>query len=279
VREPASPGPGFQLDHVALAVHDIDAGLDRLIAELGATIISGEEAPGFRYAMLRVGDAAGGMNLEVLAPWQTDRDDFLARFLERHGDGPHHITFRERRIEGTLATLRERGIPLARTSTGFAPWQETFISPAHGSGTVIQIAGSSVVEAPMSEFLARARAGLHPPATAHSRLGCERHWWRHRQPVAPRAPAARLERIVVGTNDLQQVRELFVGVLGGNVLHSNATSLELDWRGSGRIRFEAGDVEGIIALDTEGGPESFRLGSAAFRRASDEPSLLNARVG
>src|SRR3954454_9308264 len=100
--DPAARHGEVDLDHVAVAVRDLEPVLDVLVGELGATPITGERVPGFQYVLLRVGDAEAGMNFEVLQPWRSEKDDFLERFVHHHGDLPHHLSFVMRDLEPML---------------------------------------------------------------------------------------------------------------------------------------------------------------------------------
>jgi hypothetical protein len=87
----------IDLDHTSFAVDDALAWARRLRRDLGATPIAGEVLPAFRYVLLYVGTVTSGARIELLDPVG---DGFLTRFLERHGTGPHHLTF-------TVPDLRE----------------------------------------------------------------------------------------------------------------------------------------------------------------------------
>lgn len=255
------------LDHVALAVPDIDEALDLLRSRLGATIISGDEVPGYRFAMTRVGDAEAGMNLEILEPRKTEEDDFLVRFLQRRGAGVHHLTFLQRDIAGTVAALRDRGYRMVRTRLDFGPWQESFIHPSHGCGTVVQLAGSTVPVPPMPELLAAARDARRPPPVPYDERSEDPFWWARRHPpgAVRRADPAVLERIVVGIVDPGLVRELYVGVLGGEVVAERGDGVEVAWGSSGRILFVQRDHAGVEALELSRFEGEFSMGSARFR--------------
>ncbi|MEA2682491.1 MAG: hypothetical protein QOK05_819 [Chloroflexota bacterium] len=83
---------------------------------------------------------AGGIRLEVLEPVQDPRDDFLQRFLEHSGPSPHHATFKVEDIRGALARLKELGIEPVKVDLSHPGWQEAFLHPALGLGTVVQLA-------------------------------------------------------------------------------------------------------------------------------------------
>src|SRR5205823_12251257 len=101
---------GFDLDHVALAALDTADALRFLTGALGGTVIFGGESIGFRPMQVWVGTRAGdGMPVELLEPWAVEQNDFLARFVARHGAGPHHLTFKVADLAGALDRVRRAG--------------------------------------------------------------------------------------------------------------------------------------------------------------------------
>jgi hypothetical protein len=138
------PSRRCDLDHVALAVRDAVPPRDRLISELGATLVSGGDAAGFRAMQIRLGDLTTGMTVELLEPWNLDRSDFLVRFLDRHGDGPHHLTFKVPDLAAELKRLEEIGLHPVGVDLSDANWREAFLHPRDSHGTVIQLAESEV---------------------------------------------------------------------------------------------------------------------------------------
>jgi methylmalonyl-CoA/ethylmalonyl-CoA epimerase len=83
---------------------------------------------------------AGGIRLEVLEPVENPADDFLQRFLEHRGPGPHHATFKVDDIEQALAELEEVGIEPVKVDLSDPGWREAFLHPALGLGLVVQLA-------------------------------------------------------------------------------------------------------------------------------------------
>src|SRR5580700_2139921 len=85
----------YDLDHVALAAAETSDALRFLTGQLGGTVIFGGHSIGFRPMQVWVGtDDGDGMPVELLEPWAVVENDFLERFVERHGAGPHHLTFK-----------------------------------------------------------------------------------------------------------------------------------------------------------------------------------------
>lgn len=103
----AESGPAA-IDHVGLAVADLDAAVAFYTSVLGA-------APSHREDVSQDGVSAvffhvGQSSLELLA--STRGDSQVARFLERRGEGLHHIAYLVDDIEAELATWRRRGAQL-----------------------------------------------------------------------------------------------------------------------------------------------------------------------
>ncbi len=248
------------LDHVAVAVADIDRTLDQLDA-MGATLYMGERVPGFQYAVARLGDAEHGMNLEVLTPWQAEKNDFLARFLAAHGDGPHHLSFVLDDVRPLLGRLSAEGLEPVQVKLGWAPWEDGFVL-AHG--TVVQVAGTSLGYPPMAEMLDAAARDevLALPCLEH---GTDRGWWTGRTPAASRVA---LERVVLGTRDLPGARRLFGELLGG--IHAGED--EYVWPRGARLRLVADERDGIQGLDV-----SRRRRAGLARRSTVAPWLTGIR--
>ena len=130
----------MDLDHVALATRDVRDALDVLVGELGGTILFGGNSVGFRPMQLRLGDATGGMNVELLEPWDVERNDFLERFVARHGAGPHHLTFKVDDLTATLERVRSSGYRPVNIDLSDPDWKEAFLHPREAHGTVVQLA-------------------------------------------------------------------------------------------------------------------------------------------
>lgn len=125
------------IDHVAIAVRSLSRAVPLYTDVLGATFIYGGDnvEQGFRWAQFRF---LGGGKIELITP--LDPGGFLARFLDRHGEGVHHVTLKVPDIERALAALRAAGITPVGVSTDHPGWKEAFIHPRDANGTVIQLA-------------------------------------------------------------------------------------------------------------------------------------------
>jgi len=98
----------IKLDHVAVAVRDLELALKPYRDGLGLIPSGIEEVPaqGVRIAFLPAGDT----EIELLEP--TSAGTPVDRFLERRGEGLHHICLEVDDLEATLKRLKTQGIEL-----------------------------------------------------------------------------------------------------------------------------------------------------------------------
>ncbi|MDP9326058.1 MAG: VOC family protein [Candidatus Dormibacteraeota bacterium] len=125
------------LDHLALGAHDMDAVAERFSRDLGGREVARFREPSWDGLQLAF---AGGIRLEVLQPLDDPRDDFLQRFLEHTGPGPHHVTFKVPDIEATLRELAAMNVEPVKVDLSDPNWKEAFLHPKLGLGTVVQLA-------------------------------------------------------------------------------------------------------------------------------------------
>ena len=127
----------LNLDHVALAVRDLDEALERFRRLYGATPVSREvvEADGVEEAMLLV----GGSQVQLLAPQRPDGP--VARFLERRGEGLHHIAFAVPDLDAALAHLVAEGAELIDRAPrrGGGGARIAFVHPRTFGGTLTEL--------------------------------------------------------------------------------------------------------------------------------------------
>ena len=234
----------FDLDHVALAAADTSAALQFLTGALGGTVIFGGQSIGFRPMQVWVGTADGdGMPIELLEPWAVDRNDFLARFVARHGAGPHHLTFKVSSLDAALERVRSFGFHPVNINVDDPEWKEAFLMPAEAHGTVVQLAESHGHPETRAELLGHVAA--HGP-------NMQPRWWNDPSP-AEGAPA-HLRRVVLRTPMLPTALEFFAGILGGEIEHETEQRVDLVWPRGARIGLESHPdaPAGVDRLEVEG---------------------------
>jgi methylmalonyl-CoA epimerase len=125
------------IDHVGIAVDDLDAALGVYRDSLGLTLVHRETIAeqGVDAALLDVGDG----HVELLQPLGPDTT--VGRFLRRRGPGLHHVAYRVGDIDGTLSELREAGMRLIdeRSRTGIRGSRVAFLHPGSTGGVLTEI--------------------------------------------------------------------------------------------------------------------------------------------
>lgn len=135
----------MKLDHIGIAVRDLDeagASYEKLgLEEAGRERL---EDQGVEVRVFRLGET----RIELLKPLGEGP---LARFLERRGEGLHHLAIAVDDIEKELERLREAGVQLVdeRPRRGFGGTRIAFIHPKSMNGVLIELVehGSRVEKA------------------------------------------------------------------------------------------------------------------------------------
>lgn len=130
---------GIHLDHIAVAMEDRRDGRLRYAAGLGGQWVGGGPDPGFWSEQVRF---ANGMKIEILEPIDVDQNDFLRRFLDRNGPGPHHMTFKVANIVRALEQVEAAGYSAVSVNLSNPGWKEAFLHPKSAPGIVLQLAQS-----------------------------------------------------------------------------------------------------------------------------------------
>lgn len=123
------------LDHIGIAVRSLEVA--NIYKLLGLTIEHTEvvESQRVKTAFLSVGDS----NLELLEP--TTPDSPVAKFIEKRGEGIHHLCFRVDDIEEQLARLQAAGYRLINEAPvpGAHGCRVAFLHPSAGNGVLIEL--------------------------------------------------------------------------------------------------------------------------------------------
>jgi methylmalonyl-CoA/ethylmalonyl-CoA epimerase len=127
----------LNLDHVAIAVRDLDSAVAGYKVRYRVEPLSREviEDQGVEEAMIPV----GGSFVQLLQPLGPDTP--VGRFLEKNGEGLHHVAYAVTNIEAALSHLKESGARLIDESPrkGGRGTRIAFVHPADLGGTLIEL--------------------------------------------------------------------------------------------------------------------------------------------
>src|SRR5437763_17022892 len=136
---PAPPSLFTRIDHVGIAVPDLDAAIAFYRETFGVRSVHEEtnEEQGVREAMLAVGD--GDTRIQLLAPLSPEST--IATFIGRNGPGLQQLAFRVEDVEAVSATLRERGLRLLYDAPkrGTADSRVNFVHPKDAGGVLVEL--------------------------------------------------------------------------------------------------------------------------------------------
>ncbi len=123
-----------KINHIGIAVENIEEAIKIYCDDLGLKIeeieTSGEQR--VKVAMIPVGES----KLELLEA--TDTSGPIGKFIEKRGEGIHHLALEVSDIEAMLGVLREKGVPLIDTAPRVGAGG-TKIAFLHPKGTKVLI--------------------------------------------------------------------------------------------------------------------------------------------
>ena len=126
----------LKINHVAIVVEDIDAALDFWQQAFGLRLDHVEEVPSqkSKVAFLPLGES----EIELVQPTTTDSG--LANFLEKRGEGMHHICIEVEDIDAALAELKSKGVRLINEVPEELPGRKmAFIHPKAANGVLMEL--------------------------------------------------------------------------------------------------------------------------------------------
>jgi methylmalonyl-CoA/ethylmalonyl-CoA epimerase len=125
------------IDHVGVAVEDIDAALTLYRDALGMPQVHRETVTeqGVDAVLLGVGDA----HVELLQP--LGPDTAVGKFLARRGPGLHHVAYRVADVEDTLRKVSAAGLRLIdeQPRVGIRGSLVAFLHPASTGGVLTEL--------------------------------------------------------------------------------------------------------------------------------------------
>ncbi|MHB8644235.1 MAG: methylmalonyl-CoA epimerase [Thermomicrobiales bacterium] len=130
-------GNGFRFHHVGIIVRDLVAAAEAYRL-LGFAPGHDEDVPAQGVRVLLLPTAQTGQYIELFTPLSEGR---LTDFLEKRGEGMHHIAFVVDDIAAALGQLRANGVRLvdATPRAGAHGWSVAFLHPASANGVLIEL--------------------------------------------------------------------------------------------------------------------------------------------
>lgn len=126
----------IKINHVAIVVRDIEESLMFWRDQLGLKLDHVEDVPSqaSMVAFIPVGEG----EIELVQP--TDMDTGLGKYLEKRGEGMHHLCIEVDDIDGMLADLKAKGVQLIDEVARDLPGRRmAFIHPKAANGVLVEL--------------------------------------------------------------------------------------------------------------------------------------------
>jgi methylmalonyl-CoA/ethylmalonyl-CoA epimerase len=126
-----------QIDHVAIAVRDMEAAIEYYRSTFGVEVAHREviESDGVAEALLKLGDSY----IQLVTPARDDSP--VAKYLEKRGEGLHHIGYRVDDVAEALARVKAAGHRVIDEvpRPGSRGTTVAFVHPKEAFGTLIEL--------------------------------------------------------------------------------------------------------------------------------------------
>jgi len=126
-----------EIDHVAIAVHDLEAAIAYYTDTFGCSVEHREvvEKDGVEEALLRVADSY----IQLLTP--TRDDSPVAKYMEKKGEGIHHVGYRVANCAAALDAVKQQGHKVIDEAPrpGSRGTTVAFVHPKTAFGTLIEL--------------------------------------------------------------------------------------------------------------------------------------------
>jgi methylmalonyl-CoA/ethylmalonyl-CoA epimerase len=126
-----------KIDHIGIAVRDLKRAASLYSDAFGLEVSEGIDAPErkLRIAFTEI----SGTKLEFLMP--TDNESVVAKFIDKRGEGIHHISFEVDDIEKAISELKSKGVELVdeKPRLGVEGDKIVFLQPKSTLGVLIEL--------------------------------------------------------------------------------------------------------------------------------------------
>ena len=134
-----------RVDHIGVAVEDLDAALALYDRDYGMEVVHREvvEEQGVEAVLLDVGEN----HVELLAPLSDESP--VGRFLAKRGPGLHHVAYQVADIDAALASLRDSGVRMIdeEPRIGIRRSRVAFLHPGASGGVLTELVEPAEVPA------------------------------------------------------------------------------------------------------------------------------------
>src|SRR5690606_20774805 len=122
-----------RVDHIAIAVADLRPAIALFQGVFGAEFVHGGDDPelDIRTVQLRM---PPGIKIELMTP--TKPTSYLQAFIDKKGQGFHHMTVIVDDVEEAIRDLTSAGFEVVDTNLRHPKWRETFLRPSQGFGLI-----------------------------------------------------------------------------------------------------------------------------------------------
>ena len=126
-----------KIDHIGVAVKNLNEAMKLYRESLGLEIEGTEEVKEQRVKVAFI--PVGETRIELIE--STDPNGIIAKFIERRGEGIHHIALEVDHIEGVLQKLKEKGVQLIdeKPRIGVHKMKIAFLHPRSTNGVLLEL--------------------------------------------------------------------------------------------------------------------------------------------
>lgn len=125
------------VDHIGIAVKSIEEALPYYTKTLSLPLLGIEEVASQKVRVAFID--AGNIKIELLEATETDGP--IAKFIEKKGEGIHHIAFSVKDIRSRMQTLKEEGVQLLQEEPkkGAGNAEVAFLHPKSSFGVLYEL--------------------------------------------------------------------------------------------------------------------------------------------
>ncbi|HEV3382666.1 MAG TPA: methylmalonyl-CoA epimerase [Trebonia sp.] len=131
----------IRIDHVGIACRSLDTAIERYEGVFGLTVASREtnEQQGVKEAMLVVSGVPYASYVQLLEPLSADTP--IGRFLQKRGEGIHHVGYAVASVTEALESIGGRGVRLidSRPRHGSMGASIAFLHPGDLGGVLTEL--------------------------------------------------------------------------------------------------------------------------------------------